>query len=259
MKQLEKFSDDFILPVNVSKTKVLLVHSVVSPPIPNLNYKGQKLNYVKSFKYLGIYISTKLGWGTHIHKRLRTIRKIYKGLKIIYLKIPLDLISIRRRIFFSYALPYFYWLFCLWFFFTEIQRRTIEHLLCTGLRIVYPLKGWDDIATMILSREKCLRDYTYIYSYWSRLSEHLEKAPDAVSFQQSWQAYKTATFSNKSWRHSVGFSVNSKFPRRLAERAKHTLSDWKKFEAVHKEPFEYYKRNSLYLSMFIYKHFIYPP
>ena len=61
MKQLKKFSDDFILPVNVSKTKALLVHSVVSPPIPDLNYKGQKLNYVKSFKYLGIYISTKLG------------------------------------------------------------------------------------------------------------------------------------------------------------------------------------------------------
>ena len=62
----------------------------------------------------------------------------------------------------------------------EIQRRTIEHLFCTGLRIIYSLKGWDDIATIILSREKSLRDY--IYSYWSRLSEHIEKAPDAVSF-----------------------------------------------------------------------------
>ena len=57
----------------------------------------------------------------------------------------------------------------------------------------------------------------------------------------------------------MGFSVNSKFPRRLAERAKHTLSDWNKFEAVHKEQFEYYKRTSLYLSMFIYEYFIYPP
>ena len=112
MKQLEKISDDFVLPVNISKTKALLVHSVVSPPIPDPNYKGQKLEYVKSFKYLGIYISAKLEWGTHIHKRLRTIRKIYKGLKIIFLKIPLYLISIRRRIFLSYALPHFYWLFC---------------------------------------------------------------------------------------------------------------------------------------------------
>ena len=174
MKRLEKFSDDFILSVNVSKTKALLVHSVVSPPIPNLNYKGQKLHYVKSFKYLGIYISIKLGWGTYIHKRLRTIRKIHKELKIILLKVPLDLISIRRRIFLSYTLSHFYWLFCSWSFFTEIQRRTIEHLSCTRLHIVYSLNGWDDIATMILSREKSLRDY--IYSYCSHLSEHLEKS-----------------------------------------------------------------------------------
>ena len=110
MKQLEKFSDDFILPVNISKTKAIVVHSVVSSPIQNVNYKEQKLDYVKSFKYLGIYISTKLGWGTYvyIHKKLRIIRKIYKGLKIIFLKIPLDLISIRQRIILSYALSHFY-------------------------------------------------------------------------------------------------------------------------------------------------------
>ena len=108
MKQLQKFSDYFILPVNVGKTKALLVHSIVSLPIPNINYKEQKLDYVKSFKYLGIYISTKLGWGTYIYKRLRIIRKIYKWLRIIFLKIPFDLISIRRRILLFYALPHFY-------------------------------------------------------------------------------------------------------------------------------------------------------
>ena len=33
MRQLEKFSNDLMLPVNVNKTKTLLVHNVVSPTI----------------------------------------------------------------------------------------------------------------------------------------------------------------------------------------------------------------------------------
>ena len=60
LQQLEKFSDDILLPVNIAKTKALLVHSVVSSPIPNIKYKNQKIEHVKSFKYLGVYISTKL-------------------------------------------------------------------------------------------------------------------------------------------------------------------------------------------------------
>ena len=59
-----------------------------------------------------------------------------------------------------------------------MEKNLLDHRI--AYRLSYSLKGWDDIATMILSREKSLRDY--IYSYWSRLSEHLEKAPDAVSF-----------------------------------------------------------------------------
>ena len=60
MQQLEKFSDNFLLQVNVTKTKALLVHNVVSAQLPNINYKSQKLVYVKRFKYLGVHISTKM-------------------------------------------------------------------------------------------------------------------------------------------------------------------------------------------------------
>jgi hypothetical protein len=257
MKQLEKFSDNFLLPVNVAKTKALLVHSVVSPQLPKVKYKQEKLEYVKTFKYLGVYISTKLGWGNYINERLKIIRKIYNGLRQIFRTIPIDHIAIRRRVFLAYALPHFCWLFCSWFYFTENQQRNINHVFCTGLRIVYALRGWDDITTMILSREKSLHDY--IFSYWSRLSVHLEKAADALSFQQSWQAFKIATSPDKTWYRSMGFRKNSKFPLRLAERARHTLVDWKNFEIIHKEQFEFYKRNSHYLSIFVYKYFLFPP
>jgi hypothetical protein len=41
----------------------------------------------------------------------------------------------------------------------------------------------------------------------------------------------------------MGFRRDSKFPAQVAERARHTLVDWRNFEIVHKEKSEYYKRN----------------
>ncbi|CAF5194686.1 unnamed protein product, partial [Rotaria magnacalcarata] len=75
MKQLEKFSNDLILPVNVNKTKTLPVHNAVSSTYPVVSYKNLTIEYVKIFKYLGVYISAKLGWGQFISERLTGIRK----------------------------------------------------------------------------------------------------------------------------------------------------------------------------------------
>jgi hypothetical protein len=213
MEQLEKFSNDLLLSVNVTKTKAILVHSVVSPPYPTIQYRNQDIEFVKSFKYLGVHISTNLGWAVLINERIRKIRSIYKALRIIFHTIPTHLTKLRRKIFLAYALPHFCWLFCCRFYYTENQQKQIEHVYYSGLRIVYALKGWDDIATIILTREKRLLDY--VYSSWKRLSLHLEKAPEALAFQQSCKAYEIVTSEDKSWFKSMGFRKNSFFPNRL--------------------------------------------
>ncbi|CAF1999823.1 unnamed protein product [Rotaria magnacalcarata] len=71
MKKLEKFAHDTLLAINVNKTKALLVHSVVSPRYPTIKYNSQSVEYVKTFKYLGVYFSTKLDWGLFINERIR--------------------------------------------------------------------------------------------------------------------------------------------------------------------------------------------
>ncbi|CAF3974199.1 unnamed protein product [Rotaria sp. Silwood2] len=58
---LEKYADDHILPVNIKKTKVMLVHSAVAVNKPEIYYKNIKIEYVKTFKLLGVEIGTKIG------------------------------------------------------------------------------------------------------------------------------------------------------------------------------------------------------
>ncbi len=99
MKQLEKFSNDMILPVNVSKTKAMLVHNIVSPSYPSIIFKDQLIEYVKRYKYLGVIISVKLGWENYINERLRTISKIHNAMRIIFRTINKKDIKIRRKIF----------------------------------------------------------------------------------------------------------------------------------------------------------------
>jgi hypothetical protein len=124
MKILEKYSEDNLLPVNINKTKALLVHDVVAPPYPKVKYKNIVIDFVKRFKYLGVDITTKLGWGTYISNRMKKVKKIYHALRILFKKIPIFSIKIRRRLFFAYALPHIIWLFSCWFFLYRDTTKT---------------------------------------------------------------------------------------------------------------------------------------
>ena len=91
------------------------------------------------------------------------IRKIYEGPKHTLRTIPLELITIRRRIFLAYAPTHFCWLLFASLYFTKLQQRAIEHVFCSGLSIVYALERWNDTTTLILSQEKSLHDYIFSY------------------------------------------------------------------------------------------------
>ncbi|CAF4251192.1 unnamed protein product, partial [Rotaria sp. Silwood2] len=54
MKLLENFSKNLILPVNIKKTKMMLIHSIVSPSYPKVLFKNETIETVSSFKYLGV-------------------------------------------------------------------------------------------------------------------------------------------------------------------------------------------------------------
>lgn len=105
MKILENFADEKLFHVNVNKTKALRVHSIVAPPYRTVKYKGQTIEFIKRFKYLGVDIARKLGRCMCISKRIQTIRKIYHVLNILFNKISITLRNSRRKLFFGFALP----------------------------------------------------------------------------------------------------------------------------------------------------------
>ncbi|CAF3901329.1 unnamed protein product [Rotaria sp. Silwood1] len=219
MHILLSFSENHLLPVNVKKTKAMLVHSAVSPSQPKIFFQNQQIDFVQNFKYLGVEIRVKLGWGSYIKTRILKIRNVYNALKQLFRQIPIGLIHIRKKLFYAFALPHFIWLFMTWFYFTEIQQNEIEHLYASGLRIVYNLWGWEDYTVFVLTREKSLMDY--LYKYWEKMIKHLHTATEALDYQQSWEAYIIATSTNRNYYKSMGFRKNSFFLNRLAARAHH--------------------------------------
>jgi hypothetical protein len=167
---------------------------------------------------------------------------------------PKSNIKIRKRIFSAFAMPHLIWMFPMWFIFTEKQQQYIEHVYCSGIRLTYALSKWDDETTLILSREKSLRDH--IYSYWCKFSAHLESAPDALCLQQSWQAFKIITSPDPRWYKNLGFNRRNRFLNRLRERAQHSLMEWHAFKDIHRIQLDFFTKNTWYINLFVYKYYL---
>jgi hypothetical protein len=59
MKILENYVDNNLLRVNVNKNKALLTYNIISTNLPKVEYKNQEIEFVSSFKHLGVTIIQK--------------------------------------------------------------------------------------------------------------------------------------------------------------------------------------------------------
>ncbi len=89
--------------------------------------------------------------------------------------------------------------------------------------------------------------------------KHLEISPEGVDFQQTTNSYFIATSQTNIYYKSCGFRKNSKFPKRLAERAQSTKLDYLSFLHIQKQQFQIFKKSSSVLEWVILKYFPQPP
>ncbi|CAM4741603.1 unnamed protein product [Rotaria magnacalcarata] len=176
-EQLEFYAILAVQPINYSKTQAMFsARAVCYPnPLPQVYCGDHKVEWITSFKYLGYWLSTKLGWG-HIINKTKLIVRQRTALVNSFRISGTSSTHLRRTLFSTFVLPYFTWLFGLFPLFTELQRTSLNHLYFTLLKRAYRCQCWEDLIFSSMYNEKHLHDYCY--AYWEKYLKALGKSKD---------------------------------------------------------------------------------
>ena len=183
-KRLATFFDDLeyysvlaVQPINYKKTQAMWTARAVSypNPMPSLRYGGHVINWTNDYKYLGYWITTKLGWSKMIDQTLMKIRQrtaLVNSCKFA----GASNVKARRVLFSSFVYPLFAWLFALMPLFTRRQQMDLSHVYFTCLKRVYRCLHWEDFIFPVLYKEwslemRCIR-------YWQGYDKALSKSED---------------------------------------------------------------------------------
>jgi len=104
LERVNEWLDLNKLSLNVSKTKFMIFHPQNKRVlIPNLEIKGEKIEYVSEFDFLGIVLDTQLKWKAHLNKISKKISKAIGILAKLKNYVPL---STMKTIYFSLVNSY---------------------------------------------------------------------------------------------------------------------------------------------------------
>ena len=175
--QLEFYSILSCQPINYAKTQAMFsARAVCYPnPLPELKCGGHRIDWMTSYKYLGYWLTTKLGWG-NIIGRTKIMTRQRTALVNSFKYSGVSSTNLRRMLFLTFVLPYFTWLFAIFPLFTETQREDLNHLYLTLLKRIRYCQYWEDNLFMSMYSERSLHDRCY--SYWEKYLKKLDKHRD---------------------------------------------------------------------------------
>ncbi|CAF2120703.1 unnamed protein product [Rotaria magnacalcarata] len=176
-EQLEFYSILAVQPINYSKTQIMFTaRAICYPnPMPQVKCGDNVIEWTSSFKYLGYWLTTKLGWGNVIGKTRVKVRQ--KTALVNSFRVNgTSSTNLRRTLFSVFVLPYFTWLFGLYPLFTETQRTDLNHLYFTLLKRIFWCQCWDDFVFSYIYNEKSLDDLCF--GYWGKYAKALSKTRD---------------------------------------------------------------------------------
>ena len=84
--KVEEFSRKWRMELNLKKSEVMIVRPAIkmpfSPP-PPFSYRGSQVKVVSSYKYLGIWFTSSLTWGTHIDYMIKNATERTKSMRAL--------------------------------------------------------------------------------------------------------------------------------------------------------------------------------
>ena len=179
---LEYYAVVSVQPINYSKTEVLWTARAIGNPKFELYMGDNKISWVKNFKYLGYYISCKLGWSKMISFQKLKIRQrvaIVRSCRMYGSTSP----QFRKTIFSTYVRPLFTWLFGIFPLLTECQKDDLSHFYFVCLKRTIGGQLWNDILFASLFEERSL--VNLCNKYWRKYSSALRNSTDGfLLFEQ---------------------------------------------------------------------------
>ena len=172
---LEYYAILFVQPINYKKTEWIWTARAIGGPKFEICMGGNKIELVRSFRYLGYHISSKLGWSKMISIYKTKIRQrvgILRNCRIC----GTSSTKFKRVMFDSYVRPLFTWLFSIYPLFTECQRDDLGHFYYTCLKRTLGKFQWSETLFAALYEEKSLENHCH--KYWNNYKKFLSNSSD---------------------------------------------------------------------------------
>ncbi len=133
-------------------------------PMPVLKCGGHVIEWVKSYKYLGYQITTKIDWGQVISCTQIKIRRQITMVNSV--RFGGSTSSTLRHVLFSiFVLTFFTCLYALLPLFTDVQRTNLDHFYYTQLKRIYHCFFWNDLLFALAFDEHSLDDLCFFIMY----------------------------------------------------------------------------------------------
>ena len=164
-ERLEAYALVALQPINYSKTQALWTARAIGKPNVKIQCNSNNIEWTSSFKYLGYWISPKLGFGLMISKTMNIIRQRI-GLINSFRFEGSSSILLRRTLFECYVKPHFTWLMAVFPLFTANQQRTLNHFYYSCLKRVMRCPQWNNNFFSFVTNERSLEDHCM--RYWNK-------------------------------------------------------------------------------------------
>ena len=150
-----------------------IFHSQVQNPIVDVYMRGQRLEVVKKFKYLGFTWTSEMSLKPTIDRILENIQKTFAKLRWMkggkrHSK------DVSQRCFFADSFLYFAWIFPLYTILPKTQKELLLRTFRNGLSLVHRCPFARATDLLQITREESLEEY--VKKYIKKRLEKIEKS-----------------------------------------------------------------------------------